>query len=338
MDVAARAPYTFEGVMSSTYDSTWNRLLGEMRALQQAEGGARYYYGVIKPAYTRGASGYGFIGLPAAIGIDWDNVRAEVLAHEWGHNFGRFHVDCGGPANPDPDYPYDFGRIAHPGWDIRTGELHDAAGRHDLMSYCNPTWSSDYTYEAVMRYRADEAATAAAAEPALIVWGWIGDDGAVLEPAFETVTRPRLPARAGRYRLALRAADGATLTELHFDGDPVDHAPGVRHFTFAVPLRMLRGRAPVTMELRGAGADVRRQQAMAAAAPDVRATRVAADQVRLQWDAAASPLAVIRDPASGAILALARNGNALVQTGARELDIELSSGVRSQARRKVLIR
>ncbi len=338
MDVAVRAPYAFQGVLASSYDSTWNRLLGEMRALQQAEGDGRYYYGVIKPSYSRGGTGYGYIGFPAAVGVDWQNLRAEVLAHEWGHNFGRFHVDCGGPANPDPDYPYDFGRIAHPGWDIRTGELHDATGRHDLMSYCNPTWSSDYTYEAVMHYRAEEAAAAAAAEPALIVWGRIGDDGAVLEPAFETVTRPRLPTGGGRYRLALRAADGATLTELHFDGDPVDHAPGVRHFTFAIPLRMLRGRMPAAMELRGVGADVRRQQTQAVGAPDVRVTRVAGGAVRLQWDAAASPLAVIRDPASGAILALARTGDALVQTGARELDIELSNGVRRQARRKVLTR
>lgn len=336
MDVAVRAPYTFQGVLSSTYDSTWNRLLGEIRALQQAEGGERYYYGVIKPAYTRGASGYGFIGLPAAMGIDWPDLRAAILAHEWGHNFGRFHVDCGGPANPDPDYPYTGGRLAHYGWDIRTGALHDAAGRYDLMSYCDPTWSSDYTYEHVMSYRESEAVAAAAAEPALVVWGRIGDGGAVLEPAFETVTRPQLPVRGGRYRLTLQAADGSTLVELRFDGDIVDHAPDVRHFTFAVPLRMLRGRAPAGMELSGAGATVERRPTLPAAAPEVRATRVGGGAVRLQWDATASPLAVVRDVTSGAIIALARSGDALVQSEARELDIELSNGVRSQARRKVL--
>ena len=108
---------------------------------------------------------------------------------------------CGGPANPDPAYPHAGGRVAHPGWDVHTGELHSSAQRYDLMSYCDPTWSSDYTYEAVMQFREDEAGIAAAAEPVLVVWGRISDEGVVLEPAFEAVGRAMLPKRGGRYTL-----------------------------------------------------------------------------------------------------------------------------------------
>jgi len=338
MDVDIRSPYTFTGALASTYDSTWNRLLQEILALQITEASRRYYYGVIKPSYTRGGAGYGYVGLPAAIGVDWSAIRAETLAHEWGHNFGRLHVDCGGPANPDPAYPHAGGTVVHPGWDVRTGEFVPSSGRYDLMSYCEPTWSSDYTYEAVLNYREAETAVATAAEPVLVVWGRIGDDGVVLEPAFETVARPLLPKQGGRYALQLSADDGSSLATLRFDGDMIDHAPGTRHFAYAVPLRMLRGRAPAMIRLSGAGIDkVRAETPSTGPASDVRATRVGGARVRLQWDAAQSPLAVVRDARTGEILSFARDGSAVIEATGRELEIELSNGVRSHMRRRVSV-
>ena len=335
-DIDIRSPYTFTGSLASTYDSTWNRLLNEIRVLRMTDANTRYYYGVIKPSYTRGGTGYGYIGLPAAVGVDWMNHRAETLAHEWGHNFGRLHVDCGGPANPDLTYPHPGGTVVHPGWDVLTGALHSSNGRYDLMSYCNPTWSSDYTYEAVMDFREGEAAFAAAAEPTLVVWGRISDDGVVLEPAFETVTRPVLSKQGGRYALQLSAGDGTTLATLRFDGDVIDHAEGTRHFAYAVPLRILRGRAPAMMRLSGAGIDeVRAEMPSAGPAPDVRATRIGGARVRLQWDAAQNPLAVVRDARTGEILSFARDGSTIVDSVDRELDVELSNGVRSHVRRRV---
>ncbi|HEX2167926.1 MAG TPA: pre-peptidase C-terminal domain-containing protein, partial [Longimicrobiales bacterium] len=92
IDVDVRAPYSFDGTLSSSYDSTWQRLLREINALRLAEAPERYYYGVIKPAYQNGGTGLGYIRQPAAVGVDWAPYRASTLAHEWGHNFGRFHV------------------------------------------------------------------------------------------------------------------------------------------------------------------------------------------------------------------------------------------------------
>src|SRR5690606_13796790 len=56
--------------------------------------------------------------------------------------------------------------------------------------------------------------------------------------------------------------------------------------------------------------------------------------VRVVWDAAQSPLAVVRDARTGEILSLARGGAAVVESRDPELQIELSNGVRSHLRRR----
>ncbi len=90
-----------------------------------------------------------------------------TLAHELGHNQGRRHVNCGGPENTDPGYPYPTNQIANTGADSYYGfdpktripiEPDDAA---DYMSYCDPPWTSDYTWRAIF----NTVSTAAASLP-----------------------------------------------------------------------------------------------------------------------------------------------------------------------------
>ena len=77
--------------------------------------------------------------------------------HEIGHNLGRNHVDCGGPANPDLQFPQKDSRIsdeltgpaAYYGFNILTREIYPPTHK-DYMSYCNPSWVSPYTYKAMM--------------------------------------------------------------------------------------------------------------------------------------------------------------------------------------------
>ena len=338
IDVDVRAPYTFTGALPSAYDSTWGRLLREINALRVAEEAGRYFYGVIKPAYASGGTGLGYIGLPAAVGVDWPNWRSLTVAHEWGHNFGRRHVDCGGPASPDPDYPYAGGRLGHHGWDMRTNELRTIDSHYDLMSYCRPGWTSDYTYEAVMAYREQEAAAASAAQPSLLVWGRISADGAVLEPAFEVVTAPVLPKGRGRYRLTGTDRAGATVLDMSFDGYAVDHLPGERLFAWAIPLSAMGGSAPAELRLSGRDlGEVRRQpRAAASAAADLRDVRVLRDgagDVRVQWNATHAPVLLVRDARTGEILSFARGGDARVRTSATEIEINMSDGVKSTMRR-----
>ena len=84
----------------------------------------------------------------------------QTFAHELGHNFSRLHVDCGGPSFNDLFYPYDNSLFAdgnvngYYGFDAKTKSAiapQSGGGKvADLMSYCPPRWTSDYTWKAMM--------------------------------------------------------------------------------------------------------------------------------------------------------------------------------------------
>lgn len=106
-----------------------------------------------------------------------------TLAHEFGHNLGRQHVDqtrdsmnCGtnAPARPDPSYPFNsctFGPTnvalsATPvGFDMISYApvLPNQAG--DLLSYAPVRWPSTWTYNAMLNALAPAPAFAAAGAP-----------------------------------------------------------------------------------------------------------------------------------------------------------------------------
>jgi len=73
-----------------------------------------------------------------------------LVAHEIGHNHGISHAPCG-VGDSDPQYPHADALLGAQGYDITTGALIDAASTHDLMSYCSPSWSSDYAWEKFTR-------------------------------------------------------------------------------------------------------------------------------------------------------------------------------------------
>ncbi|WP_084584758.1 PKD domain-containing protein [Thermus tengchongensis] len=147
---STRAPYTFSGTLSASDGNTWAQLLQELLLLRQQDGSERYYYGFVRVSYTSGIAGIGYLGYPVAVGWDYPSSAPAVMAHELGHNFGQEHAPCG--VSGDPNYPYAGGKIGTWGYDLANSSLKDPSQLYDLMSYCNPQWISDYTYEGAQAF------------------------------------------------------------------------------------------------------------------------------------------------------------------------------------------
>ena len=241
----------------------WFSILNQLSALRVAEGvsDSEYFYGVVHPLYNAGVAGLGWIGGTAAVGWDKD-ISDKIAAHEIGHNWGRQHSPCGGPAGVDPNWPADpkhaGALIGAYGYDVAAGSLLSPYVYYDIMSYCQVNqWTSDYTYMGIMDYRAAVpsivAAASSAPEPSLLVWGRMRGGRLVLEPAFELVTRPRVPnGRGGNYLLEGLDARGSRLFSYGFDGEEVADLPhGGRGFAFAIPLSLFSVSELASLRLSG---------------------------------------------------------------------------------------
>jgi hypothetical protein len=360
---------TFSAVVHAAYTTTtsltlqannsngaWGTILGEIDALRIAEHSPRYYYGVARVTYSSGIAGVAYVsvagttpgsGQRAALGWDYLGPSMSgsiVAAHELGHNWGRNHAPCGGPAGVDPNYPRSDGTTGAFGMDVAAKTL-EASNLADIMGYCDPKWISDYTYRGVMSYLRSpsppilSSVTSADIQPCLLVWGRIENGEIVLEPAFQVNTRPSLPVGRGPYVLEGRDPAGQQLFSLPFNPKAVADVPAPQqNFAFAIPLSSGGVDRLSSIIVSGRG----RQAVLAdstgtipqdSTSPVVVATRVGTDRVSLRWDSRTHPMVMVRDPNSGEVLSFARGGNAELATAKRQVDLLVSSGVRSQLRR-----
>ncbi len=141
----------------------------------------RYYLTVLVDPPKEGTMGTATIGSEVAVAyVDVNRTPS----HELGHCAGRKHTKCKGDEDdPDDNYPYyPGGRINPPsrwfysqwdeetffGFDIYTKAIyHETTG--DLMSYCDPRWPSDYTYEGIREHLADHFGAASLSSPSLVL-------------------------------------------------------------------------------------------------------------------------------------------------------------------------
>jgi hypothetical protein len=328
-----RTPYTYTGAELQSGGGNWVGLLNEINALRITEATGKMYYGMVRVGYTSGVAGLGYIGLPAAMGWDYQPTGTEVMAHELGHNFGRLHAPCGGPQGPDGAYPYTGAVINLFGYDIFSGQLKLPVLR-DLMSYCDPPWISDYTYKGILDYRASNpmvvaARTTSATQKGLLVWGRIVQGQLVLEPGIEVDAPATLPARGGSHRVEGFGPSGETLFSLSFNGDRVADAPDPNDQTFAfgVPMSQLRGVALNRLRFSALGRQVEQRGSGGGAIPA--AERTAPGHVRVSWNPANARVALVRDARTGQVLTIARGGSVDLQTPSDDLEITLSDGVKS---------
>jgi hypothetical protein len=330
---------------SNNGNSAWGTILGEVNSLRVIEGASRYYYGVVKTTYSSGVAGMGYLGWATAIGWDRLPSGSGVAAHEWGHNWDRYHAPGCGAGSPDPLYPYADGKIGVWGLDVGVETLKSPTTHYDFMSYCNPDWISDYSYEAIMNYRQAHGGYASPGEPepSLLVWGRMEGDRIVLEPAFEVTTTPALPTGSGEYRLEGLGQMGDRLFSLAFQPIPVpDAGEGDGHFAFAIPLRSfdragiagLRvsggGRSPASMESR-IGPEM-------VSAPEPEITPRGGSVVEVTWDATSFPMALVRDPSTGEVLSFARGGRISLSVSSDEIEVILSDGLKSSGRVRRTVR
>lgn len=340
-------PYS-SGVDSlpSNGSSEWGAVLNEVRALQVADGTGKNFYGVVKTNYSSGIAGIGYV--PGKTAVGWDKLPSGdgVLAHEVGHNFSLQHAPCGNPGGEDPSFPYTDGSIGVWGLDVGALTLKPPTSK-DLMGYCGGTnWISDYHYQKALNYRQSvSGSVVAGAQSGLLVWGRIDRGQVTLEPAFEISAPAQLPARRGQYVLQGLDDRGGILFSYQFEGDPVaDQALDQRQFAFVIPIAGARLDRLARLRVQGGSRIAERASATAIGSPGRGATalqllmpmpgrdaRVVSGGVQLRWNAAAYPMAMVRDAATGEILSFARRGDAAIGgIGGRPLDITWSDGVRSR--------
>ena len=212
-------------------------MLDQTGAIRATEGGTGYFMGTMSGRVT-GAAGVAYVPGWSSFSIP----DSSVMAHELGHNLSLSHAPCGGAGGPDPSFPQPDGTIGAWGYNFTSGTLVDPSLR-DLMTYCDPTWISEFYFTNSLRHRLDvevEERKTAPAAPAtsLLIWGGIDQNGIPhLEPAFVIDAPPALPRQDGVHRLVGTTSDGAELFRLDFDMPVIAGGEGRGSFAFTLPVQ-----------------------------------------------------------------------------------------------------
>jgi hypothetical protein len=246
-----RATYNFTGNLKNGSD--WSRLLGEINTLRLADGktAGHYYHGFVNTGYSSGIAGIGYVGWP--VGVTWNRdvnnnynngSAAWVMAHELGHNFARDHAPCG-VSNSDPKYPtsaaYAGALLGTYGYSFGNAALGliSPTSRKDLMSYCDPSWISDYSYEGIQQFLEQNPSTATSvvglsSQSVLLVRGVLRSGHITLQPLTRIQAQPK--AQAGPYTLKLRTATGWTEVPFAMHKFEVGHTNSEPEYHFALTL------------------------------------------------------------------------------------------------------
>jgi len=254
INVRLRAPVAFTGDLRR--GDEWERLLDLITDVKLSDGApsSRVYYGLIPIAsgsdrwFSSGIAGIGWVGLRASVGLDLtgsSDAAGRLAAHEIGHNLGRFHAPCGVSGDPRQPFPYPNASIGSDvyGLDISRARVWSPVApddTKDLMSYCQPQWVSDFTYQGLLNNQRTYGASVMQSGVGYLVRAALTDDGATLEPVYAlNGVMPDAP-RRGEYTVELLDAAGALLAShtvaaveaegpYHYGEETVEHDHDHRH-------------------------------------------------------------------------------------------------------------
>lgn len=320
VNVRLRAPISFTGDLRS--GGEWERLLNLITAIWRTDGApsSRVYYGLVPIAsgsdrwFSSGIAGIGWIGLRTSVGLDLTSpadAAGQLAAHEIGHNLWRYHAPCGVSGDPQQPFPYANGSIGPDvyGLDISRARVWSPGApdnTKDLMSYCQPQWVSDFTYQGLLSNQRVYGASVARVGSGYLVRAVLKEDGsATLEPIYALDHVALDAPQSGEYTIELLDAAGTVIAALataavkaegpyYYGEKPVhhDHDHAHRAITAIVPapagavarVRLLHGDAVIAERTIGSGT---------APATGVQATLAQEGATRvLAWGNAATPTLV----------------------------------------------
>lgn len=260
VNVRLRAPVAFIGDVRS--GSERERLLDLITDVKLSDGApfSWVYYGLVPIAsgsdrwFSSGIAGIGWVGLRASVGLDLTgstDAAGRLAAHEIGHNLGRFHAPCGVSGVPRQPFPYPNASIGADvyGLDISQARVWSSVApdnTKDLMSYCQPQWVSDFTYQGLLNNQRVYGAAVVQSGAGYLVRAVLTNNGARLEPVYVLDgVMPDTPQR-GEYTVELWDAAGALLAShavtaveaerpYHYGEEIVGHDHHHRRITTVVP-------------------------------------------------------------------------------------------------------
>ena len=231
-----------------------------------------YYLGVFK--WMEGPCGRAWLGSNVAVAgtlidpITFSGCRDNIYSHEVGHNFGLEHparAGCDEDGLLDYSFPYEFAGIGpRRGWFFSQGTFVNPDDAYfDTMSYCEPSFISDYNYQKAMEFRgrmigasgppgeqpvaqqsAEDSIVRRTDEPSLVLTGSVDAQGTwSLDIVSTSESAPRSPTREGLFTLSLLDQSGVELyreqVDMYEGSEGMEAVWGVRVPMPERPIRVL---------------------------------------------------------------------------------------------------